>query len=141
MEQVGFVKKISDGSAEVEVRRISSCGGGCKSCASSCDTPNHVVTLRNDINAKVGDLVEIRAVAKDILKYTMIVYMIPFSMLLIGIIGGMKVLQSYGVANYEPLSFLIGVVFLALGYFIVKIFDNKIENKEDETTIVMTRII
>lgn len=141
MEQVGFVKNISDGRAEVEVRRISSCGGGCKSCGSSCDTPNHVVTLNNDIDAKVGDFVEIRGVAKDILKYTMIVYMIPFSMLLIGIIGGMKVLQNYGVANYEPLSFLIGLVFLALGYFIVKIFDNKIENKGDGNTIVMTRII
>ena len=140
MEQVGFVRNVSDGKAEVEVRRISSCGGGCKSC-SGCDTPVHLVTLSNEINAKVGDLVEIRAVAKDILKYTMIVYMIPFSMLLIGIIGGMKVLQSFEVANYEPLSFLIGVIFLALGYFIVKLFDNNIVNKEDETIIVMTKII
>lgn len=140
MEQVGFVKNVVDGKAEVEVRRISSCGGGCKSC-SGCDTPIHIVTLSNDINAKVGDLVEIRGIAKDILKYTMIVYMIPFSMLLIGIIGGMKILQNYGVANYEPLSFLIGIIFLALGYFIVKIFDNKIENKEDGTVMVMTKII
>lgn len=140
MEQVGFVKSISNGKAEVEVRRISGCGGGCKSC-SGCDTPNHLVTLTNNIDAKEGDLVEIRAMAKDILKYTMIVYMIPFSMLLIGIIGGMKVLQNYGVSNYEPLSFLIGIVFLALGYFIVKIFDKKMENKEDETIMVMTRII
>ena len=140
MEQVGFVKNVVDGKAEVEVRRISSCGGGCKSC-SGCDTPIHIVTLSNDINAKVGDLVEIRGIAKDILKYTMIVYMIPFSMLLIGIIGGMKILQNYGVANYEPLSFLIGIIFLALGYFIVKIFDNKIENKEDGTVMVMTKIV
>ena len=140
MEQVGFVKNISDGNAEVEVRRISSCGGGCKSC-SGCDTPIHTVTLENNINAKAGDLVEIRGVTKYILKYTMIVYMIPFSMLLIGIIGSIKVLQNYGVANYEPLSFLIGVIFLALGYLIVKLFDNKIKNKEDGTIIVMTKII
>lgn len=140
MEQVGFVKNVADGNAEVEVRRISSCGGGCKSC-SGCDTPTHTVTLSNEINAQVGDTVEIRGVAKDILKYTMIVYMIPFVMLLIGIIGGMKVLQNYGVANYEPLSFLVGVVFLALGYFIVKLFDNRIEHKDDEIIIVMTKII
>ena len=140
MEQVGFVKSVSNGKAEVEVRRISSCGGGCKSC-SGCDTPTHTVSLSNEINAKVGDTVEIRGIAKDILKYTMIVYMIPFSMLLIGIIGGMKVLENFGVANYEPLSFLIGVVFLALGYGIVKLFDNKIENKDDEIIIVMTKVI
>lgn len=140
MEQVGFVKEVSNGKAQVEVRRISGCGGGCKSC-SGCDTPNHVVTLTNSIDAKEGDLVEIRGEYKNILKYTMIVYMIPFSTLLIGIIGGMKVLQSYEVANYEPLSFLIGLICLGLGYLIVKIFDKKIENSEDETTIVMTRVI
>ena len=140
MEQVGFVKNTSNGKAEVEVRRISGCGGGCKSC-SGCDTPNHSITLINNIDAKEGDLVEIRATTKDILKYTMIVYMIPFSMLLIGIIGGMKVLQNYGVDNYEPLSFLVGMLFLALGYFIVKIVDKKIESKQDETIMIMTRII
>lgn len=141
MEQVGFVKNIYENKAEVEVRRISSCGGGCKSCAGSCDSPNHSVILLNNIGAKVGDLVEIQAVAKDILKYTMIAYMIPFSMLLLGIIGGIKILQYKGVVNYEPLSFLIGIVFLALGYLIVKIFDNKIGSKEDRTIMVMTRII
>ncbi len=141
MDQIGFVKNIYDNKAEVEVRRISACGGGCKSCAGSCDSPSHSVILLNGIGAKEGDLVEINAVAKDILKYTMIVYMIPFSMLIIGIIGGMKILKNYGVINYEPLSFLIGVIFLALGYLMVKIIDKKIEKKEDESIMVMTRII
>lgn len=141
MEQIGFVKNTYENKAEVEVRRISACGGGCKSCAGACDSPNHSVVLLNNIDAKVGDYVEISAVATDILKYTMIVYMIPFTMLLIGIIGGMKTLQYYEVTNYEPLSLLVGIIFLALGYLIVKIFDNKIENREDGTIMVMTRII
>lgn len=139
MEQVGFVKNISNGKAEVEVKRISGCGGGCKSCG-GCDTPSHVVFIKNDINAEVGDTVEIKGETKNILKYTLIVYMIPFAMLIIGITLGMKVLKTLEVSNQEPLSFLIGLVFLALGYFIVKIFDKKIE-KEDDSTITMTRII
>lgn len=139
MEQVGFVKNISNGKAEVEVKRISGCGGGCKSCG-GCDTPSHTVFIKNNINAEVGDTVEIKGETKNILKYTLIVYMIPFAMLIIGITLGMKVLKSLEVSNQELLSFLIGLVFLALGYFIVKFFDKKIE-KEDDSTITMTRVI
>ena len=139
MEQVGFVKNISKGKAEVEVKRISGCGGGCKSCG-GCDTPSHTVFIKNNINAEIGDTVEIKGETKNILKYTLIVYMIPFAMLIIGITFGMKILKNLEVSNQEPLSFLIGLVFLALGYFIVKIFDKKIE-KEDDSTITMTRII
>lgn len=139
MEQVGFVKNISNGRAEVEVKRISGCGGGCKSCG-GCDTPSHMIVLKNNINAEVGDLVEIRGETKNILKYTLIVYMIPFAMLIIGIVSGMRVLGIFEVSNQEPLSFLIGLVFLTLGYLIVKMFDKKI-GKSDDDTIVMTRII
>lgn len=139
MEQVGFVKNISKGKAEVEVKRISGCGGGCKSCG-GCDTPSHTVFIKNNINAEIGDTVEIKGETKNILKYTLIVYMIPFAMLIIGITLGMKILKNLEVSNQEPLSFLIGLVFLALGYFIVKIFDRKIEEKDD-STITMTRII
>lgn len=140
MEQVGFVKKIFDGKAEIEVRRISGCGENCKGCGGSCDVPNHVVILPNNIDAKVGDYVEIKGETKNLLKYTMIVYMIPFVMLLIGILSGMKVLRYFEIPNYEPLSFLIGLVFLALGYLVVRIIDKNIGKKEDNT-IIMTRII
>jgi sigma-E factor negative regulatory protein RseC len=139
MEQIGFVKNISKGKAEVEVKRISGCGGGCKSCG-GCDTPSHTVFVKNNINAEIGDTVEIKGETKNILKYTLIVYMIPFVMLIIGITLGMKILKNLEVSNQEPLSFLIGLVFLALGYFIVKIFDKRIE-EEDDNTITMTRII
>jgi len=140
MEQVGFVRKISNGKAEVEVRRVSGWGGGCKSCGGSCDTPNHVVILPNHINAKVGDLVEIRGETKNILKYTMIVYMIPFAMLILGILIGMNTLKLREINNYEPLSFFIGLIFMAFGYFIVKVIDKRIE-KKDDNTITMTKII
>lgn len=140
MEQVGFVRKIFDDKAEVEVRRISGCGENCKGCGGGCDVPKHVVVLPNNINAKVGDQVEIIGETKNLLKYTMIVYMIPFAMLLIGILLGIKILKNLQISNYEPLSFLIGLAFLALGYFIVKIIDKNIGKKEDNT-ITMTRII
>lgn len=140
MDQVGFVRKVSNGKVEVEVRRISACGDNCKSCGGSCHAPNHVVILPNNIDAKVGDLVEIKGETKNILKYTMVVYMIPFTMLILGILIGMKTFKNLEISNYEPLSFLIGLIFMALGYFIVRTIDKKIVKKEEDI-IRMTRII
>lgn len=140
MEQVGFVRKTFDDKVEIEVRRISACGENCKGCGGGCDVPKHIVILPNNIDAKVGDQVEIIGETKNLLKYTMIVYMIPFSMLLIGILLGIRVLKNLEISNYEPLSFLIGLIFLAIGYFIVRIIDRNIGKKEDNT-ITMTRII
>ena len=139
MERVGFVREVSNGKAEVEVRRISGCGGNCKGCG-GCDTPNHVVILKNTIGAKVGDYVEIKGDTKNILIYTLIVYMIPFVMLLLGLLFSINILRKFEVVNYEPLSFLIGIIFLALGYLIVKLIDRMIGHREN-TTIKMTRII
>lgn len=70
----------------------------------------------------------------------MVVYMIPFTLLILGILVGMKVFRNLGISSYEPLSFLIGLIFMALGYIIVKFIDKKIGRKEEEI-IRMTRII
>lgn len=139
MEQVGFVRKVSNNKIEVEVRRISGCGENCKGCGSSC-APNHVVVLKNSIGAKEGDYVEMIGETKNFLKYTMIVYMIPFAMLLIGIITSMIILKSMGVSNYEPLSFLFGLIFLSIGYIFVKVIDRQISKRENDT-IKIIRIL
>jgi len=111
----------------------------CKTCG-GCDTPSHVVIIQNTLDAKVGDLVELKGETKNILKYTLIVYMVPFALLILGILMGMNVLKSQGIDSYEPLSFLIGLIFMAFGYFLVKIIDRRIEKKEDNI-IKMTRIL
>lgn len=140
MEQIGFVRKVTNNNIEVEVRRISGCGENCKGCGSSCNVPNHVVILPNTVGAKEGDLIEIKGETKNLLKYTMIVYMIPFAMLLIGIITSMNILKNMDIANYEPLSFLFGLISLGIGYLFVKLIDRSIGKRENDT-IKIVRIL
>jgi len=78
MEQIGFVRNIIDGKLELEIKRVSGCGENCKGCGSSCDIPAHIITLPNKLNASIGDFVEIKGESKKLLKYAMIVYMVPF---------------------------------------------------------------
>ncbi|HEY8363436.1 MAG TPA: SoxR reducing system RseC family protein [Tissierellaceae bacterium] len=135
MEKIGIVKKVNRNIAEIEIKRVSGCGGACKSC-SGCETKSHIVVVPNTLNAKVGDLVEIQGEVKSILKYTIIVYMIPFAFLIAGILLGMNILKLQN----ELFSFLIGLAFMALGYFIVRIIDKKVESKDDNI-VRMTKII
>jgi sigma-E factor negative regulatory protein RseC len=140
MEQVGLIRKVTNGIAEVEVRRISGCGGGCSSCGGSCNMPSMVVSIENSINAKVGDYVEIKAKSKKIIKYALIVYMIPFIMLILGIILGMNLFQSMNITNYETYGFIVGLIFLGFSFFIVRKIDNSIKRK-NENAMEMIRIL
>lgn len=140
MEQVGYVRRVINNTAEVEVRRISGCGGGCSSCGGTCNAPSIIVSIENSINAKQGDFIEIKAKPKNIIKYALIVYMIPFIMLVVGMSLGVKWFQIKGIDNYEIYGFLIGILFLVISFIILKLIDKRIKNK-DEAAIEMVKIL
>lgn len=140
MEQVGFVKKIEGSNIELEVRRISGCGGGCNNCSSSCEVTPHIITVPNKLNAKVGDFVELKGEARNILKYVLIVYMIPFVIFIMGIILGNSIFKAIGFSSYEILSFFTGIIFLIISFFFVRLIDKKIAEKK-ETVISAIRIL
>ncbi|NMA86134.1 MAG: SoxR reducing system RseC family protein [Tissierellia bacterium] len=140
MEQIGYVRRTFDDMAEVEVRRISGCGGGCSSCGGGCNTPSVVVSLKNSVDAKAGDYVEIKGEPNHIIKYALILYMIPFAMLVIGIVSGMALFKSRDMANYESYGFLSGLVFLIISFLIVKKIDSSIQ-KKDEKPLEMVKIL
>ncbi len=142
MEQVGIIRRTFGNQAEVVVSRLSGCGGNCAGCAASCssETATLTVVTKNNVGAKAGDLVEIKAKPQKILKYTFIVYMVPFIMLLIGIFLGINYFQSIGSANYEMLGFGVGMLFLAISFVIIRLLDKYIKKKE-ETPLEITRII
>jgi sigma-E factor negative regulatory protein RseC len=140
MEQIGYVTKTFDNMAEVEVRRISGCGGGCSSCGGACNVPSITVVLKNSIEAKKGDYVEIKGKANKIIKYALIVYMIPFAMLILGIVLGMGAFKSQGIVNYESYGFITGIIFLFISFFIVRKIDKSIQ-KKDENAMEMVKIL
>ena len=126
--------------AEVEVRRISGCGGGCSSCSGGCNAPSIIISLKNSINAKEGDYVEIKGKTNKIMKYALIVYMIPFAMLILGIILGMGLFKSRGIINYETYGFVTGIIFLGISFFIIKRIDKCIQ-KKNENAMEMVKIL
>ena len=47
MDQIGYIRNVSNGMAEVEVRRISSCSGSCSSCGGACNVPSITIQMDN----------------------------------------------------------------------------------------------
>ena len=140
MEQIGYVRNTTNGMAEVEVRRISDCGGGCSSCGGSCNAPSLIIAIENLIDAKPGDYVEIKAKSNKIIRYALIVYMIPFVMLILGIILSMSLFKSMDIVNYETYSFFVGLLFLGISFIIIKKIDTSIK-KKNESAMEMVRVL
>lgn len=72
------------------------------------------------------------------MKYITIIYSIPFFFLILGIIVGNMMFKGMETKNFELLSFGMGIVFLAISFFVVRIIDKRFA-KKDESVIVMTR--
>jgi len=140
MEQVGFVKKIDGNKMELEVRRVSACGTSCNTCSSGCEVKPHTITVYNELNAKIGDFVEIKGESKRIVKYALIVYMIPFVAFILGVVAGNAIFKSLAYANYELLSFFTGFITMAISFLIVRVIDKKVSKKAD-SSIRIVRIL
>lgn len=125
MDRVGRVVATNDGMASLEVRKVSSCGTNCASCSAACDQPPQVIDVINSLNAEPGDFVEIQADSGRVLKYMLLLYGLPLLFLIIGFAVSHNYFFNKGYDNYEILSLLGGIVFMAVGALIVKIFDKK----------------
>lgn len=134
MEKVGLVLNTEDKYANISVQRPSGCGDNCGSCSANCDSSKIVINLKNDIGAKKGDLVKIKSSSRKVYRYALVIYLIPLVMFIMGILIGVKKFAS------ELSGFLLGVGFLIISLFIIKIIDNKLKGLTEEI-ITMVEII
>lgn len=138
MEQTGVVVSIKNEYANVLINRLSACGGACETCKASCDIKPVEIMVKNDLGAVVGDKVEVESETGSILKILFILYFIPFLFLVGGVFLGTLIFKGIS-DNYELLSFAVGLVFLAVGYMLVKKIDSNYKDKH--MLVVMKRIL
>jgi len=100
----------------------------CQNCASmeSChvgdDNRSMTVEARNDIGARVGDLVNIQTSTKHFLQSSFVLYIIPLVGLLAGGVLGKLAGENFPL-GLEPdlLSALLGTAFLVGSFLIIKV--------------------
>ncbi|MTI47776.1 SoxR reducing system RseC family protein [Sporosalibacterium faouarense] len=140
MNQLGYVTKVDNGIAHLEVRRVSACGDKCGSCGGGCNVPATKVKIKNSLGAEKGDMVEVEMQTDFVLKSAFLVYIMPLILMVGGIIGGINLFENLGIDNYEALGFASGILLLGVSYFILRIIDKSV-NKSDRIHFKMVKIL
>ena len=121
MEQTVRVKKVnSDGTAQVLHIRQSACSGDCHQCA-GCGAAEEslMLTARNPIGARPGDLVVIRSESGPVLTAAAVLYILPLVLFFLGYILGMT----------WQLGALVGGLAFALGIVLAVVYDRLVAKK------------
>lgn len=126
MNKKGIVSKVEDDKLYVILTRSSACGD-CSSCG-GCEAKTIDLSMTNDIDAKVGDFVEIEYNTKNMLKSTLLVYIFPLIMLVVGIFLGNYINFNTSSDSKDLISFLFGLGLMLVSYLIINKIDKKVQS-------------
>jgi len=123
MREQGVVTKVISGKiVEVAFKRSEACSK-CKLCHDVGEGMAGIETL-NCVGAKLQDIVEIEIPSQEIVKGSIIVFILPIFFLVIGYLLGFSLFGS------EGFGVLSSLVFLFLSFYVIKWYDQNIQQKE-----------
>ncbi len=136
MKEAGLVLETRDGEAKVRFNRTSACGK-CKACGMAAGDSQITVTAKNNVDAKVGDRVEVQFASKNALSTSAIAYLFPLAMLIGGLVLGFLIPVQM---DRQAFAAIMGIAFTAAAFVILKIanpfFKRKFSNVYEITNIL-----
>lgn len=127
MNQQGFIIDIVDNrTAKMIMQRHSACAscGKCSKLSSECQ--DLVVEVDNSIGAKKGDRVEVSMESVQVLKATMLAYLVPLIFLLVGTILTYYILDLIKFSGpIEVISGVVGLICTGISYLLLRKNDDK----------------
>jgi len=130
LKQCGVVVENKMTTAKVLIQRHSSCGS-CKGCRLGNEDFELEVEAINQVEAKVGQRVEVVMDEESLLQAAFIAYTIPLIALLSGIILGGKLLTYFDIVDYhEIFTAMIGFTLMGLTFLIIRKREKIIKTKK-----------
>jgi sigma-E factor negative regulatory protein RseC len=119
----GIVTEATSKKAVVRVMKTSACDhcGSRSSCHILSDR-EMVVEVANDLQAKVGDHVELRAPSGSLLKLSLLVYFLPVASLVIGAYVGGEWARSFDLQPTVPSIIGAGLA-MGIAFYLLRWFD------------------
>jgi len=141
ISQIGIVRRIEGGQAEIEIARGTSCGEKCSSCKIGCSGTGIIVKVDNYVNAEVGDKVNIESKSSNLVYSAIFVYLIPVIMMVLGMVYGSTLMQKvFSDINPDMGGLIFGITALILFYFLLKTVDNRLSSRNKQR-LEITRIL
>lgn len=126
MREKAIVVSKKGHKAEVEVIRTSACAK-CKACSLGSEKKVVKVWVQNDINADVGQVVEIEIENKALISATFIMYVIPLISFVFGVVLGLNFADSIKIGWKEPFSLLTGIFFMSMAFLLIYLNNKRFE--------------
>ena len=137
----GVIEKASKRKALVRIQPSSACAS-CESrgtCDVTSDKKRMMIEVSNDLQAKIGDRVQISMPEGSLLTLSFLVYFLPIVALILGAVLGAKVGPVFNMESTSA-SIIGGGLAVGLVLFALKWFDQR-SNAKDRYYPRMTRII
>lgn len=127
MDRTGIVVDQMGEFSKVKLLRHTACGN-CGACQLGDDQKDIMLVARNSAKANVGDMVEVSMATGGVLSAAFIMYVIPLFGLFLGLMLGQVLF-----AGNDGLIALMGVLLMAVAFFIIKLNDKKFLKNEKYT--------
>lgn len=138
MKEMGQIVHVESEVATVRIQRRASCGS-CTACGMAKGQNEMYLKVANDLDAKLGDWVELDLKSVSFLKATTIIYLIPLISLIIGVIIGYFIAGFFS-ANAELYGAVGGISFTILSFLGIRVMDPRF-SKSGEYSPKMVSII
>lgn len=136
MREKAIVASKKGNKAEVEVIRTSACAK-CRACSLGSEKKVIKVWVQNDVNANVGQVVEIEIENRALISATFIMYVIPLVSFLLGVILGLNFANTLNIAWEEPFSLLTGLLFMSLAFLAIYLNNKRFEKSRMFTSRIV----
>ena len=121
MGEIGqVIEKRENNRLVIKLQRQEACAK-CRACSAGMKSKEMLLQAENLCNADIGDKVEVSLEESDFMKAVLIMYGIPFSCFIGGIMGTYFLLQTN--AHRDIISFCVGFVLVVISYLIIHCFE------------------
>jgi sigma-E factor negative regulatory protein RseC len=121
LTEYGQVVDVRGGVAQVKFTRTSACGK-CHACGMLSTQNEIVVQVNNDYNAAVGDLVGVSIRMKKAMRASVLAYVFPLIMLILGVLFGWLLTEQWHVfENADTTMAISAIIFAVLSFFLLKL--------------------
>lgn len=121
MIEMGQIVSVEGSMATVKIRRGISCDS-CTACGMAKDQSEISFRIANDLNAQIGDWVELELESKSLIKASLIVYLLPLIALILGVVGGYAIAGQFS-GNPDLYGAIGGILFTALSFLGIRAMD------------------
>jgi sigma-E factor negative regulatory protein RseC len=139
-EPAKVIEIYGDGKVKVEMKK----NAACKTCAakSNCfglsKNTRHITAI-DPIGVKVGNFVKLKLNAKNKIKASVFLFIIPLIFLVSGFFLGSSLATKVGKeASSETWGVLSGMVFFAFSFIILKLINHRYEQHEKHLPIIVS---